>query len=161
MTSPILYVFKVFKVGYSMVDLRNQWLLALFHKLYPKHEKILKECLAFCRLIYNERLLSNGRFAFAIGREWGNLQKLLDVRIQHNGNKCFMMPDDNYFEKCVVKMIWQIAEGMRGMYKEGTLHRDLKAPNVLINDYNKKPLENAESESTFIQRGIFLSNCRF
>jgi serine/threonine protein kinase len=48
-----------------------------------------------------------------------------------------MMPDGNYHDYCMLAIMGLIAEGMRGLHKQGTLHRGLKASNVLIESNEK------------------------
>ncbi|KAG0587185.1 hypothetical protein KC19_2G146400 [Ceratodon purpureus] len=120
-------VMKVFEVGYSVRELRKQWPLNLLcngsaGSHYPRNP------------ILTGRLLNDGRFAFEMLKFWGDVRKLLDVRMQHNGNRHppFMMEDGSYQEDCIYRMWNSIACGMQGLNDESTLHRDLKASNVLI-----------------------------
>ena len=55
-------------------------------------------------------LLQDGRFAFGMMRFWGDLRKLLNLRMQHNGNlrPLFMMADGNYREYCMFRMMEEI-----------------------------------------------------
>ena len=124
-------VLKVFKGDYSLRDLQRQWPLALLQKITPLNADY--EVVAFSPVLCG-RLLGDGRFAFEMGKFWGDLRKFLDVRMQLNGNRHppFMMPDGNYHDCCMLAIMDTIALGMRGLHKHATLHRDLKASNVLI-----------------------------
>lgn len=116
-----------------MLDLQQQWPLTLLHKLAPVNEDKDLDYVP-CNLILCRRLLRDGRFAFEMFRLWGDLRKLLDLRMQHNGNQYppLMMPDGNYHECCMLRIMLDTVKGMRNLHDEGTLHRDLKASNVLI-----------------------------
>ena len=129
-TLGVSVVLKVFKAGISLVDLREQWPLALLHKLNPDHP----DHPAQCNSIWWACLLGDGRSAFLMSRKWGDLRQLMDLRMRHNGNlrPPFMMADGNYLECCILDIMMLIAEGMRDLHREGTLHRDLKASNILI-----------------------------
>ena len=133
-TLPVPVVMKVFKAGISLVDLREQWPLALLYILHPMHPHYREKAPAFCNSIYNGYLLGDGRFAFVMLRMWGDLRQLMDLRMRHNGNlrPPFMMADGNYLECCILDIMLNIAWGMSELHGEGTLHRDLKASNILI-----------------------------
>jgi hypothetical protein len=124
-------VLKVFKAGYSVRDLQKQWPLALLHRATPLNENYDDN---FNPVICG-RLLGDGRFGFEMLRFWGDLRKLLDLRMQLNGNQHppLMMPDGNYHECCMLAIMIMIAKGMKDLHERDTLHRDLKASNVLVN----------------------------
>jgi hypothetical protein len=119
-------VLKVFKAGYSLRDLQKQWPLALLHN-YDYYDDNFNPVMC-------GRLLGDGRFGFEMLRFWGDLRKLLDVRMELNGNQHppLMMPDGNYHDCCILNIMIMIAQGMSDLHGRDTLHRDLKASNVLI-----------------------------
>ena len=119
-------VMKLFKAGISLVDLREQWPLALLHKLHPTHPDYHEVSVICCNSIWwGCDLLGDGRFAFVMLRMRGDLRQLMDLRMRHNGNlrPPFMMADGNYLECCILDIMLDIARGMRDLHREGTLHR--------------------------------------
>jgi serine/threonine protein kinase len=60
-------------------------------------------------------------------RYWGDLRKVIDLRMQHNGNQAPPFSDET-----ALKIMHTIASGMRGLRRDNIVHRDLKASNVLI-----------------------------
>jgi hypothetical protein len=70
-------------VGYLLRDLQRPWPLALLHKVTPLNDDPNG---SYFHSVICGRLLGDGRFAFEMLRLWGDLRKLLDVRMQLNGN---------------------------------------------------------------------------
>lgn len=65
-------------------------------------------------------------------RHWGNLRKLIDLGIV----KDMETHQDPPFPLSIVTLIlMKIARGMAKLHREGILHKDLKAANVLLNQY--------------------------
>jgi hypothetical protein len=97
-------VLKVFKAGYSLRDLQKQWPLALLHKVSPfgGDDDDYDFNWVMCR-----RLLGDGRFGFEMPRFWGDLRKLLDLRMELNSNQHppLMMPDGNYHDCCMLNIM--------------------------------------------------------
>ena len=69
----------------------------------------------------------DGRFAIVLRREWGDLRKLIKLRMEQVG-----MGGPPFSDRCAKKMMFEIAMGMRQLHNHGILHRDLKSMNVLV-----------------------------
>ena len=127
------YVVKVFKEGWALRHLQKQWPLGMLQNrlgggsaYYTSGNCIIRGAL----------LLKNGRFAFYMKKYWGDLRKLIDVRMQLNGNH---LPPFRGYE--VMEILFQIAEGMAELHKDKIIQRDLKAANVLICNLTAKPFD--------------------
>jgi serine/threonine protein kinase len=116
------WVVKVFKQGASLQGLRQQWPLGMLQMF---QEKGHVENSGYSCGIYAGLLLKNGRFAFLMRRYWGDLRKLIDLRMQHHRSSPFRYDESTTIMKCV-------ALGMKCLHKGNVLHRDLKASNVLV-----------------------------
>jgi len=120
-------VMKVFKEGTSLKDLLRLLPPTMLtdddictHGFFGLQTK--------CNLILGARLLkSSGRFAFIMMRAWGDLRKLIDVRMVHFNNKGLPFQSN-----VAIYIMYRIAKGMRGLHEIGIIHRDLKAANILI-----------------------------
>ncbi|KAG0620814.1 hypothetical protein M758_4G246400 [Ceratodon purpureus] len=136
-------VWKVFKLEDASLFLEEQLPLGL----YQNYSGVgLKN--HYC-WVHGARLFRDGRIAFKMWRYWGDLRKLIDLRIH------------DYFEKLIsdlklhslidlkghlirsavlppfscsvgYRLMWEIALGMQNLRERNIPHRDLKASNVLI-----------------------------
>ena len=115
-------VVKVMKEGFRLRDLEKQWPLGMLQNQTIGAYLNGNSC-----AIYGATLLKNGRFAFWMNKYWGDLRKLIDMRMQLNHNQCppFTSKDVEYIVK-------SIASGMERLHADKIVHRDLKASNVLI-----------------------------
>lgn len=116
---PLLW--KVFKQGSSLQELQKQWPCGMLENGRT------------CNLgdnvcwILGGLLLEDGRFAFEIARYWGDLHKLISMRMQQNNNQ------SPPFTKPVATLIMmEITRGMQTLHKDEILHRDLKASNIVV-----------------------------
>ncbi|KAG0577598.1 hypothetical protein KC19_5G167400 [Ceratodon purpureus] len=110
-------VMKVFKLeGLPLLHLQHQLPLGFVNN--PDH--------AHCSCIH-VRLLDDGRFAFQMMRYWGDLRKLINLRMQDNHHQC---PPFTMIKACIIMR--EIAEGMLELRGRNVTHRDLKASNVLV-----------------------------
>ncbi|KAG0576985.1 hypothetical protein KC19_5G123400 [Ceratodon purpureus] len=119
------YIYKVFKKGFYLRDLQ---------KLWPKSMATGYSTLYTCPT-RNGTLLEDGRFALLMPRYWGDLRKLLDLRLQRRLSSA--RPPLSYCEE-VVSMEY-IARGMRDLHLANIVHRDLKASNVLVEFIRMSP----------------------
>ncbi|KAG0601269.1 hypothetical protein M758_11G097600 [Ceratodon purpureus] len=110
-------VFKVFPRGYHLRDLVKLWPEGAFHSDYMRGTKIEHVML----------LPNDGRIAMVMSRAWGDLQRLIDMKKQANGNRGPPFNTKDVFEK-----MWWIASQMRWLHEDDVVHRDLKASNVLL-----------------------------
>lgn len=112
-------VLKVFKSGYSLADLERQW-----SSTPGNNSQLAAHEWKFCFMRHGT-LLKDGRFAFVMDRYWGDLRKLIDLHMKNNHRQGppFQFP---------IRIMLQIAQGMKQLHQEGILHRDLKASNVLL-----------------------------
>jgi serine/threonine protein kinase len=117
-------VMKVFKEGSALQDLKKQWPKGMLRK------SRVQEGMYFyyntC-LIYGGLLLKNGRFGFWMRRYWGDLRKLIDVRMQHNRNTSSPFTCSE-----AMRIMYSIAMGMQQLHEDKIIHKDLKAANILV-----------------------------
>lgn len=118
-------VLKVFKHGSSLQDLQQQWPPAML--LTAKTSGRYMTSSGRTCAIGGGVMLHDGRFAFHMMRMWGDLRKVIDLRMKRNGNRA-----PPFSGLTVLKIIYLIADGMRGLHNDNIVHRDLKASNVLI-----------------------------
>lgn len=121
------YVLKVFKDGNPLKDLQNQWPQGMLHR--SDYSGFGFEHYATKNLLGGV-LLKDGRFAFEMWKDWGDLRKLIDLRMEQNGNHSPPFTDEE-----VGRILLDIARGMQQLHKNKIVHRDLKASNVLIVRY--------------------------
>ncbi|KAG0584674.1 hypothetical protein M758_3G228700 [Ceratodon purpureus] len=124
-------VVKLFKKGSSLRNLRLQWPEGMLQNLSSKNGGAYVN--HYSSIIYGALLL-NGRFAFWMPRYWGDLRTLIDIKMQKNP-----IPNSSIFtETRLFHSMLEIADGMRDLHKDGIIHRDLKASNVLIRSFESK-----------------------
>lgn len=126
-------VVKVFKSGYSLKDLERLWPQGMFN---PQNSKDPGEWRRgqisthfiheYCCFIHGGTLLKNGRFAFVLGKYWGDLRKLIDLKRRES--QFYRFRDHEVLRHIMI----EIAKGMLKLHDHGILHRDLKASNVLV-----------------------------
>lgn len=123
-------VMKVFKAGSSVLDLQKQWPHGMLGDESTRCSGYFSggEC---CNRILGATLTKSGRFAFIMPKYWGDMRKLIDLRMEHNKkfNTGPPFPHD-----VAIRCMWQIAKGMQVLHSKDLLHRDLKASNVLIQE---------------------------
>ncbi|KAG0605044.1 hypothetical protein M758_9G027000 [Ceratodon purpureus] len=70
----------------------------------------------------------DNRFGFVMVRQWGDLRKLIDLKMQLNNNR-----GPPFKIEFVMKVMNCIAKDMTKLHNEyGIVHRDLKASNILL-----------------------------
>ena len=122
-------VAKVMKKGFRLRDLEKQWPLGLLRNRGGTGAHLTSN---IC-VIHGAVLLENGRFAFHMRKYWGDLRKLIDMRMLLNYNQ--RPPFEN--EK-VGYIVVKIAVGMGQLHAQKIVHRDLKASNVLIKFFDEE-----------------------
>jgi serine/threonine protein kinase len=139
-------VLKVFKKGYSLIDLQRSWPPGIASAAYPHRfpdHQIGRHSSYVCWAM-GLHLMDDGRFAFIFDRHWGDLRKLTDEKmLERSGMEC--PPFDAY---TTFMYIFSIAKGMRKLHELGILHNDLKAANVLVFDKHYKYTTIADFESS-------------
>lgn len=134
-------VAKVFKLEFSssLRRLQAQWPRGLVEiHMSPHYEAFGRACNT-CH-IEGGILLDDGRFAFQMKRYWGDLRKLMDLRMKENNNQ-----GPPFAYTTALRIMINIASGMVTLHKHDILHRDLKASNVLVEtgiDETWDPVEN-------------------
>jgi serine/threonine protein kinase len=149
-------VVKAFKDGYFLGDLQRWWPSGLAKAALPNRYftgRKFNEFFGLCWAL-DVQLLKGDKFAFVFDRHWGDLRKLIDMRmLVTNGTPPFSFRTTLY-------ILYQIAVGMENMHKFGLLHRDLKAANVLvvnkaISDYASVLVADFESSAGTIGTGFW------
>ncbi|KAG0625437.1 hypothetical protein M758_2G055200 [Ceratodon purpureus] len=120
------WVVKVFKKGTSLRQLREQWphgYLQYRGERYstPNNPKSIRyHCAVECGV-----LLEDGRFAFLMIRENGDLRCLIERMLKFGHEEGPFIRDDNEL------LMYKLAKGMEWLHGHNIVHRDLKASNVL------------------------------
>lgn len=88
------HVLKVFKKGSSLLDLQRQWPLGMMKQVPHENIPFIRSLslaligrIQGCCEILKGVLLSDGRFAFSMRRYWGDLRKLIDMKMEHNRHR--------------------------------------------------------------------------
>lgn len=135
-------VLKVFKKDAAVHELQRQWPPGMMKQ---SNKLFLRGPGAYLSRIWGGVLLANGRFAFRMWKHWGDLRKLIDLRMQCNGNR------SSPFSACELERnMRQIASGMETLSRCNIVHRDLKASNVLIN-----PIFESRFDPTLIPHALY------
>lgn len=118
-------VVKVFKSNLRLSDLQRQWIFTPHGDTLSGKNSSWKLFRNKCCFIKGGTLLKDGRFAFVMKRYWGDLRKLIDLKMEqnHHARPPFPYP---------LPIMLEIALGMKDLHKNDILHRDLKASNVLV-----------------------------
>lgn len=122
---PTALALKVLKQGDSLRDLEKKCPLGMLQneglKNYGLHHLFYTCC------ILGAILLNDGRFAFLMLQCWGDLRKLIDLKMQKNHNQ-----GPPFTSAVTTRIMLEIAVGMRKLHKLDIVHRDLKSSNVLL-----------------------------
>jgi hypothetical protein len=119
-------VLKVFRYEMPLRVLQRQW----------PHSMLVDESTRssgyfsggrYCNRILGAALTKAGRFAFIMAKCWGDLRKLIEIRMKHNNNQPPPFPNE-----VAITCMWQIAKGMLELHTRDIPHCDLKAANILI-----------------------------
>ncbi|KAG0586129.1 hypothetical protein KC19_2G066600 [Ceratodon purpureus] len=118
-------VAKVFKQGQSLKVLEQQWPPGMLSIVASRY------AWPFKNLLGGAFLRDSNRFVFVMKRRWGDLRRLIDMRIETRlQNKQHGPPFNDY--GIVHSYLWSIAINLKEMHDAGVLHRDLKASNTLL-----------------------------
>ena len=127
------WVMKVFKKGTLLRELQKQWPHGYLHWWTQELERQeLGKPLGYrysCAVLHGT-LLRDGRFAFVMVREQQDLRSLIDSHVLEHGygHGPFQEEDAEWYMYC-------IALGMDWLHNHNIVHRDLKASNVLVREY--------------------------
>ncbi|KAG0612888.1 hypothetical protein M758_6G060000 [Ceratodon purpureus] len=121
-------VVKVFKSYHPLKDLERIWPRGMFKPQQHRSDQTVSTHFIheYCCHIYGATLLENGRFAFVLGRYWGDLRKLIDLKRRESAKYYFRQ------KKVLQEIMLEMAKGMQKLHHHKILHRDLKASNVLV-----------------------------
>jgi len=118
------WVLKRFRDGSSLQDVIRRLPEGMLRNLGPDgHYSNNHLC-----TIYGAMMEQDGRFGILMKRYWGDLRKLIDLRMQLDNNQDLPFSDMSI----VIQIMLDIAWGMLALHEDGILHRDLKAVNVFI-----------------------------
>lgn len=109
-----------FKDRFSINDLQKQWPQGMLEQI--------RDCYGYsdcCESpILSGTVVMNGRFAFQMFKRWGDLRKLIDLRLERG-----VLFSEVELERNMLR----IARGMQALHNDNIVHRDLKSSNILIN----------------------------
>lgn len=116
----------MFKEGWALRHLQKQWPLGMLQNRLNGLSYIgSNSC-----WIHGETLLENGRFTFQIDTSWGDLRKLIELRMQHYHNQS---PPSTMREvkpistmREVKPILLDIAIGMEALHKRKIIHETSK-----------------------------------
>lgn len=112
------FVVKAFKKGFSLRSLQTQWSLGTPEGPF----KFVNSAIIFAGTV-----LKDDRFAFVMYKYWGDLRKLIDLKMEQRSSH-----GPPFQEHQAISIMLQIANGMEQLHMKKILHKDLKASNVLI-----------------------------
>lgn len=116
------HVVKVMKGDNPLEDFQRQWPVGMLCNASRDRVKGPLMWILGGTMIHN-------RFAFVMLKQWGDLRKLIDERMQLNANLC---PPD-FGVDFLIEVLLCIARDMDALHtKYDILHRDLKASNILL-----------------------------
>ena len=123
--------------GFSLAELQRQWprtrsKLATHFDANQDNPAglggvVFGNHMGHCSAIHRVTHLEDGRVAFVMHRNWGDLQTLIDLKLKDNNSQ-----GSSFSFKKALDIMLVIAYGINMLYDRGVLHRDLKAANVLI-----------------------------
>lgn len=117
-------VLKVFRDETPLSKLQEQWPHSMLGDESTRSSGYFSGG-RYCNPILGATLTKTGRFAFIMTRCWGDLRKLIEMRMKIHSVQPFS-------DEVAIRCMWQIAKGMQGLHSRDIPHRDLKAANVLI-----------------------------
>lgn len=125
------WVLKVFKEGNLVQELQSQWPEGFFRLRYevqalyelgnlePRHDC---SCLIMCAT-----LVEDGRFAFLMRKEDGDLRSLIERKMAESDHGC-----GPFSKELGEEIMYRVALGLDYLHSYDIVHRDLKASNVLV-----------------------------
>lgn len=116
------FVVKAFKKGYSLRSLETQWPHGMLQSTPEGHLSLVNSSIIFAGTV-----VEDDRFAFVMYKYWGDLRKLIDIKMEQRSNQ-----GPPFQEWQAISIMLQIANGMEQLHRKGILHKDLKTSNVLI-----------------------------
>lgn len=117
---------KVFEKGFPLKSLKQLWPPGLMSKSVPWRNLCSQSHGAGCCWAVGAQVLDDGRFAFVFPRHAGDLRSRIDELMLNRNNT-----GPPFALKVACKIMMEIARAMGQLHREGFLHRDLKAANVL------------------------------
>nr|XP_024397831.1 uncharacterized protein LOC112293033 [Physcomitrium patens]PNR38202.1 hypothetical protein PHYPA_021313 [Physcomitrium patens] len=134
------FVVKLFKIGYSLRSLQAQWPYGILQSTPEGHLGLINSPIVFAGTV-----MEDDRFAFVMYKCWGDLRKLIDIKMEQRNNQGPPFQDHQ-----ALSIMSQIAPGMKQLHRKKILHKGLKASNVLIKlDARKRHLPDPSHASKF------------
>ncbi|KAG0587193.1 hypothetical protein KC19_2G147200 [Ceratodon purpureus] len=129
------HVVKVFKKGTFLRHLKSQlphgllqWYVEDMENMESPTPKVIPR---YISRVYRGILLKNGQFAFLMEKDDFDLRSLIE--------RCFQLRVDKgrgpFSNEDGESMMYDIALGVEFLHNRNIIHRDLKASNVLVQDY--------------------------